>query len=333
MHRLNHSEPQYLDIFKSGLKLGLSLYVLILVGLCLSNFAPFNPNWPFGLFASFMVYLCLAAPFVFLAAAWVWRKFLLVIMPLAFLSFYPLYAFNKYEEPSEKSCKTLACLSVISVNLHHDFMALERLSASSKSQVSDLILILDLPYDLSEAALAEQFPTHKGIQVFERTHDGKPLGSGMGVVSKRPVADLELLENGLENSNYNLRGIVRFSYTGPLNKSANIFMIHPMMPLSRDGMTYRDQLLDRIILEIGDTKNFILVGDFNLTPWEPKFKSLPGKRAGNPRWISTWDARKPWVSLAIDHVMVGDDFATIEAEVMPTVGSDHSPLYTAVSVK
>lgn len=56
------------------------------------------------------------------------------------------------------------------------------------------------------------------------------------------------------------------------------------------------------------------------------------KRAGNPRWISTWDARKPWLRLAIDHVMIGSDFETVQAEVMPPIGSDHYALFTVVGV-
>jgi len=327
-----HENPKssHESIFKPVLKLGLFIYVLILGVLCLSNFALFNPNWPFGLFASFMVYLCLVAPIVILLSERVWRKCLFVILPLAIIAFYPFYAFHKYERPTGRSCQEAACLSIMSANLHHDLDALTRLSDSPKSAESDLILLMDLPYDLPEASLAGLYPNHAGIRIFDRTGDGNALGSAIAIVSKTPVAAIELLEDGLENPNFNLRSLIRFSYSGALSKPANIVIIHPMMPVGRNGMAYRDQLIDRAITEIGDAEDFILLGDFNLTPWEPKFKALPGKRAGNPRWISTWDARKPWLRLAIDHVMIGREFETVEAEVMPTIGSDHYALFTVV---
>jgi len=218
-------------------------FALVLTAVCISNFALFSPNWPFGLFASFSLYLIFVSPIFVLICIIAWRKSLMVLLPLGVVAFYPFYDFKKY-----------------------DF-----------------------------------------------------------------ATKLELIEDNLDSDDFNLRGLIRFSYPGELNQPIDIFIIHPMMPLAKNGMTYRDKLIDRAVSEIGESENFILVGDFNLTPWEPKFKTLPGIRAENPRWISTWDASRAWLRLPIDHVMVGRGIQTVESEVLPSVGSDHYPIYTVVT--
>ena len=318
------------SIFEGVTKFGVFIFTVVLSAVCISNLSLFAPNWPFGLFASFLEYLLLATPFVLIVVGLLWRKFLPLICTLLIIGFYPFFTFNKFDDLNPQDCEDLKCLSVVSVNLHHDFEALTNLSQLPKSVEADLILLLDLPYDISETTISNLYPNHHGVRLFERAVDGTALGSAMAIVSKTDVDDLYLIEKGLENPKYNLRGLLHFSYLGPLSEPVDVYVIHPVMPLSREGMTYRDELLDRAISEIGSTDNFILLGDFNLTPWEPKFKDLPGKRAGDPRWVATWDARKPWIRIAIDHVMIGRKFVPVEAEVMPSIGSDHYPIYTVV---
>ena len=306
-------------------------FALVLTAVCISNFALFSPNWPFGLFASFSLYLIFVSPIFVLICIIAWRKSLMVLLPLGVVAFYPFYDFKKYDFATKDDCQTIECLTLVSVNLHHDIEALKRVSKISRAFETDLFLLMDLPYDLSETKLRALYPFHPNVRVFARTRDGKPLGSAMAVVSKDRATDLELIEDNLDSDDFNLRGLIRFSYPGELNQPIDIFIIHPMMPLAKNGMTYRDKLIDRAVSEIGESENFILVGDFNLTPWEPKFKTLPGIRAENPRWISTWDASRAWLRLPIDHVMVGRGIQTVESEVLPSVGSDHYPIYTVVT--
>lgn len=317
-------------IVRSLTKLGIVSYAIVLGAVCISNFSLFDPNWPFGLFASFSLYLILIAPVVCLLCAYFWRKFLIILLPLGIVAFYPFYGFKKYDVATKEQCQTIECLAFVSINLHHDIQALELMSKSVVAAETDLFLLMDLPYDLTAADLQAFYPAHPHVRIYDRTRDGKSLGSAMAVISKERVAEIELIEDNLESDVFNLRGVVRFSYSGEFEKPVDVFMIHPMMPLAPNGMAYRDKLIDRVVTEIGNSQNFILVGDFNLTPWEPKFQTLPGDRAGDPRWISTWDARRPWLRLPIDHVMLGRDIQTVESEVMPSIQSDHYPVHTMV---
>jgi len=58
-----------------------------------------------------------------------------------------------------------------------------------------------------------------------------------------------------------------------------------------------------------------MIGDFNLT------------RAGNPRWDRTWNARKFWQRIPIDHALIGEEVTVIKSETLPDVGSDHFPIH------
>jgi len=71
----------------------------------------------------------------------------------------------------------------------------------------------------------------------------------------------------------------------------------------------------------------------NLTPWEPGFEALPGKRAGDPRWSRTWNARNFIERLTIDHALIGDGIDLAETSVLEDVGSDHFPIRIVIQAK
>lgn len=76
-----------------------------------------------------------------------------------------------------------------------------------------------------------------------------------------------------------------------------------------------------------------MIGDFNLTPWEPSFKALPGNRAGDPRWNRTWNARNFVERITIDHALISDGIGLVESNALKDVGSDHFPIKLVIHVK
>jgi endonuclease/exonuclease/phosphatase (EEP) superfamily protein YafD len=88
----------------------------------------------------------------------------------------------------------------------------------------------------------------------------------------------------------------------------------------------------------------ILVGDFNATPYSPRFRTLlkeAGVRVAGPRlfWPATWPVGGPlaalpgWPALRgvvpgllIDHVLVSPRFAVAGFRRGPDIGADHYPL-------
>lgn len=95
---------------------------------------------------------------------------------------------------------------------------------------------------------------------------------------------------------------------------------------------------------IGETRQsempVVVAGDFNLTPWSPRFRAAWRASglsfAGEYRmWPRTWPAHAvPWKylpalligGLPIDHVLVSRHFAVVEAGRGPYIGSDHYPV-------
>jgi endonuclease/exonuclease/phosphatase (EEP) superfamily protein YafD len=84
-----------------------------------------------------------------------------------------------------------------------------------------------------------------------------------------------------------------------------------------------------------DSKNTILTGDFNSTPWSFTLKRQD-KTLGLRRWtraLPSWPAGKfsrvmaaPAPFLPIDHVYAGSEWHAVRIERGPSLGSDHRPV-------
>ncbi len=82
----------------------------------------------------------------------------------------------------------------------------------------------------------------------------------------------------------------------------------------------------------------IVAGDFNLTPWSPRFPavlSASGLKLADTGsiWPHTWPAPSGWFygglvvrGFPIDHILVSRHFALLAARRGPDIGSDHLPV-------
>ncbi len=311
------------------LKPGLIIFNLILVVTAISHIEYFQPNWPFALFASFLPSLIIITPFMLILAYFIWRVEFYSLLFWSGLALFPFITFDKYVTPDAVPCAE-NCISIISANLHHDLTALDRLAKMDNTNSIDLIIVQDIPSEVSADDLSRTYPNHGFIQYFDRTELGERLGNAMAVISKTDIPPATKFEVNSEGSKYAPRIFLKLSYPLSSGEAVSIFVLHPMMPVTRDRMKFRDRMLNQVKSEIGDGHNFILIGDFNMTPWEPKFEDIPGRRVGSPKWISTWDATKPGLRLVIDHIMIGEDWDGVESEVLPDIGSDHYPVRAVV---
>ena len=101
---------------------------------------------------------------------------------------------------------------------------------------------------------------------------------------------------------------------------------HAMTPVSPRGLRTRNALLSAAGGAATESDSFILMGDFNLAPWTPTFRKLPGKRAGDPRLSRTWPVPFGPFGIPIDHIMFSDDLELVETRVLDPIGSDHYPV-------
>jgi endonuclease/exonuclease/phosphatase (EEP) superfamily protein YafD len=108
--------------------------------------------------------------------------------------------------------------------------------------------------------------------------------------------------------------------------------VHTVSPDRPDLMRDRNALLAATDDGLDQTKPFVVFGDFNTSPWAAAFRSLPGARAGDPRFEATFPAQALLLGLPIDHIMFGGGLSLREYHVGPDIGSDHLPLFATFSL-
>ena len=323
----NHN--RFKAAYISSLKLGTVGFASILTCIIISNLSLFSPNWPFALFASFSETLVLALPVLIGLLVLSWRKATLPIILLAVCAFYPFYTFKKFVNPTGQSCAHSQCVSIVAANLRHHPTALINL-AETKAKDADILIIVELPYMVTLEDLLALFPMDGKSQIALITNPEQKLGSRLAVISQEPLVDVTLQIEKFFKPNPRQRGIVRFEYEVPRGEPLSFAVVHPPPPKGKTATENRDAYLSAASRPLTNKSNFIMIGDFNMTPWESGFSDLPGKRAGNPRWSRTWNARKFWQRITIDHALVGEGVTVIEAGVLPDVGSDHFPIHLIV---
>ncbi len=293
----------------------------------------FTPNWPFELFISYARHLLILSPIVGLLFLIFWRDrtlFFLVVMAAAF---WPLAISSKYQKPTHKSCDQTACIRILSGNLRGRVKALENLAEIARQTDFDVVGIYELPYGITDADLHILFPQYKDIYKVTHAPDGRALGSIMAIVSKHKLRQKTITATTSSGGMFAPRAFISAELETQADSSTRIYAVHPRLPLSKLSQRQRDELLHSLKTNIGTADNFIVMGDFNLTPWTPAFRELPGTRAGAPRLTYTWDAQRPWLGIPIDHILIGSDYEVVEADVLPDIGSDHRPIIAVVAVK
>src|SRR5207247_2261402 len=76
---------------------------------------------------------------------------------------------------------------------------------------------------------------------------------------------------------------------------------------------------------------FVVLGDFNTTPWSVKFSELIQNSGLSETPIgrgltATWMSKSPLLGLPIDHILVGRDVHIAHQEVGGNIGSQHFPI-------
>ncbi len=173
--------------------------------------------------------------------------------------------------------------------------------------------------------LIEEFP----YQIYEpREHY-----FGMVVLSRYPFISAEkILLNGSSFQSFALN----FSYQPPNALSPlTVYALHPPPPSGPLRAMQRDfELLETArIISDDDTKNILMLGDWNITPFAPAFvkilneSDLNYQSYGlllNPSWPSFNIFE--FLKIPIDHSLYSDNLEQVEKTVGPSFGSDHHSL-------
>lgn len=239
---------------------------------------------------------------------------------IAAVAAFPFLTFSKFHAPSRIDCPPEACLTVITANVFMQPDAMVQLGALAEQEQADLVAINESSPRFGHQEYDHHFPT------FERLRSGLDpalprYSRALTLLSRQPVKQTrKLLPDQAAG-----RGVMVADLAGDWG-GTRIVIAHPTIPATSTGTQARNTLLD----VAGDTAEqadrFILMGDFNTTPWSATFRDLPGKRAGDPRFSATWPTFFPMMGITIDHILASENLELVEFKVLDSVGSDHYPL-------
>jgi endonuclease/exonuclease/phosphatase (EEP) superfamily protein YafD len=277
-------------------------------------------HWPFELLTHFRPHMIAAGAAVALACLllgerWEWAA---IAAGIALVNYAALPA-PRWTKPEERLA-SMPGVTIVWANVWHKQAPLDRTLAWAKAQGADVILIGEYASSDAAEALHGDYP--------HRLHPAPPPE---GVkYARRVVAFSRLpIENGQirQGPGPSLRPFVSFSVRVG-DQSLDIIGTHPTPPTWPKLLQERDRHIGTLAALTSGV--FVLVGDFNATPWAPVFKSIPGRRVGGYLLAPTWFSNLPLIGLPIDHIMASPAIKVSAYRVARFTGSDHRAILARV---
>lgn len=116
---------------------------------------------------------------------------------------------------------------------------------------------------------------------------------------------------------------------GPLHLTA----MHPFPPILPGAVQTQRRMFEAVAHQVAGDGRYVIMGDLNSTVWSPVFRALPGRRAGDPRFATTFPALTPVGGITIDHILVDEALTVVDYGVGPDLGSDHRPVLAVIGAR
>lgn len=117
-----------------------------------------------------------------------------------------------------------------------------------------------------------------------------------------------------------------------------LIAVHPTPPASSKYAKIRNYQYNDLIEKINESDlPTIVMGDFNSSPWSPKFKeilSLTNLKLTSLGFgiETTWNASIPILRIPIDHILVSPEIEVTSFYTGPFMGSDHYPVIATLKL-
>jgi endonuclease/exonuclease/phosphatase (EEP) superfamily protein YafD len=218
-----------------------------------------------------------------------------------------------------------AMLHVVTANVHESREALEKLARLAATYEADLVSTSETP-ELTDDEVQRLFPGFAATTVIARKPDGSPMSSRLLIASRTGAVKVAVVPIGQHH-----RAFLRYEVSIG-DKVVQIVAAHTVAPGRPDMLADRNLELRALGEGLDVTQPFIIMGDFNASPWSSAMRLAPGVRAGDPRLSSTFPSVAPWLGAPIDHVMFGGGLILAEEHVGAAIGSDHRPVFAAFAL-
>lgn len=212
-------------------------------------------------------------------------------------------------------------IRVVSANVHGSMAALEKLAGLARDYDASVVAVHEVPEELQPADMARLFSALPTQVLPSERDNGWPLIRRSALAGRDVRVGATKMFDGSH-------GII---ISGDLG-NVQIVATHPPSPGDPGLMRDRDQQLAAAGASIDQARPFIVMGDFNSTPWGRAYASVPGTRAGDPRFEGTFPAFFGLLGLPIDHIKFGRGLVLTDYRAGPDIGSDHLPLFATFAL-
>ena len=247
---------------------------------------------------------------------------LVLLLGVSLFQIAPLLPFGA-DMPTGKTLKILQA-NVLFIN--KDATRFEKLIAVEKP---DLIVTQETP-----PAFAKMFASLKKEYPYQNLHPDGKTPRGLAVLSKLPFEKMAM-------TSFDHPNVPAQQFTIRLAKQGITFLsIHPFTPT--ENITRRDNEFSLIAgrFSKNQPENFVLLGDFNATPYCQAYKKLVAAlKLRNAREghgiLPTWPTflPTPLLRIPIDHMLVSKNIAVADFRTGPAFGSDHLPVIAEISLR
>jgi endonuclease/exonuclease/phosphatase (EEP) superfamily protein YafD len=276
---------------------------------------------------------------IVLAADLVWRSdssisvsaFRIALIACILYQAYMIYPYTffvrKKVKPAEAP-RPESCFSLLISNVKIENRNAAGLRKIIRENNPDVVLTLEAD-DWWRDALAE----------FEQTHPftvQKPLDNSYGMLfySRLPILNSEILFRVYEDV-----PSIRACIALPAGIEVELYCLHPKPPVPQEEGSSKER--DAEILMVGretrrKNRPVVVMGDLNDVAWShtnylfERISGLMDPRIGRG-FYNTFDARYPIMRFPLDHFFHSNHFRLIDLKRLPYFGSDHFPMYIALS--
>ncbi|MFN3213333.1 MAG: endonuclease/exonuclease/phosphatase family protein [Henriciella sp.] len=241
---------------------------------------------------------------------------------LTFVTALPFLTFSKFERPTGPACGPEECFRILTINLWSESDYLPALAELIREYEVDILIVNESSVDTIDPAFEDiYFPQYDTVVHATYLNMPRRMGNPISFMSREPVKGFERVLHPDTGGRAYIAADLDEQWDG-----IRVITGHGMTPTSQTGLAQRNALLEYLTNVAEESESFILLGDFNMTPWSPTFATLPGKRAGDPRLSMTWPTIFPLLGMSIDHIMFSDDLELVDFQILRSIGSDHYPL-------